>query len=127
MLARLPQKFTPAVANSDFCGMLHPTQPDHCNKHFAGILPLLFSRSLAVYLPVYTASTLAVQRGRLLKRPQLVLSRMLLGIGRSSTFLAIYVAVAHRGVCRRLVIRRLGTPSAALACQACAMQSLTAC
>jgi hypothetical protein len=97
ILAAVPQRFAPAVADSDFCGLLHPTHPSSCNRHAAGMLPLLFSRSIMVYLPVYSASMLAVQRAKLLKSPNAILARMLLGMTRSSAFLAVYVAACHRG------------------------------
>jgi hypothetical protein len=98
LLASLPPRFDSAVADSDFCSLLHPTHPDSCNTHFVGMLPLLFSRSLMVYLPVYIASAVAVHRTQLLKHPQGIVTRMLLGTARSSAFLAVYVASAHRGV-----------------------------
>lgn len=108
VLASVPPALAPAVDRSDFCGLLHPTQPEHCNRHFAGILPTLFNRSLLVYLPVYMASALAVHRGQLLKRPMGIVTRLLLGTGRSSAFLALYVAFAHRRA-------RLWPPAAAAA------------
>ena len=100
LLASLPPQHAPAVATSDFCGLLHPAHPGACNQHFAAILPTLFSKSLMVYLPVYVASAVAVHREQLVKRRAAVAPKLLLGTARSSIFLAVYVACAHRGAFR---------------------------
>jgi hypothetical protein len=98
LLESLPAQHQGSVAALDFCGMLHPSHPHSCNRHFLGILPQLFARSFLVYLPVYIASVIAVHRGKLWKQPTKVGPRMLLSTARSSAFLAVYVAVAHRGM-----------------------------
>lgn len=72
-----------------------------CDSHFWGLLPILFKRSLSVYLPVYSASTLAVQRSSLFTwgSSLSIIGKMFAASARSSAFLALYIASAHRGAC----------------------------
>ena len=81
------------------CDVLHPERDGAvaCDAHFLSVFPQLFRRSIGVYLPVYAASTVAVQRASVLKRPLHFLGKMLGGALRSSAFLTVYVAAAHRG------------------------------
>ena len=81
------------------CDVLHPERNGAaaCDAHFLGVLPQLFKRSFGVYLPVYLASTVAVQRASVLKKPLQIVWKMLSGALRSTVFLTVYVAAAHRG------------------------------
>lgn len=81
------------------CDVLHPERNGSvaCDAHFLGVFPELFRRSIGVYLPVYAASTIAVQRAAVLKQPLHFAVKMLSGALRSSVFLTTYVALAHRG------------------------------
>eukprot|EP00892_Ulva_mutabilis_P010435 jgi/Ulvmu1/7764/UM039_0072.1 len=83
------------------CDVLHPhsMHSGACDVHFASVLPPVFWRAVGVYVPVYAASMLAVQRGALFKRPLDLLGRSAAGVARSALFLALYVALAHRGTC----------------------------
>lgn len=96
LLQSLPASAAPALAAHGFCGLLHAEHPHECNHHFGSILPMLFSRSLTVYIPVYFASAVAVHRGRLLQKPVEIVGKMAFGMARSSVFLAAFVACAHR-------------------------------
>ena len=82
------------------CDVLHPERSGSvaCDVHFLDVIPELFRRSLGVYLPVYAASTVAVQRAAVFKQPLKIAGRMLGGVLRSTVFLTAYVALAHRGV-----------------------------
>lgn len=86
-----------ANAAPDFCELLHPSTT--CNAHAARIMPTLLQRSLAVYVPVYVASAVAVHRARLLRDPGPIIAKLVAGCARSSLFLATFVALAHRSVC----------------------------
>lgn len=66
-----------------------------------------------VYLPVYVASAVAVHREQIVKRRAAVAPKLLLGTARSSAFLAVYVACAHRGAFLPggLLVRGAGWPA----------------
>jgi hypothetical protein len=83
------------------CDVLHPERngPAACDVHFLDALPVLFRRSIGVYIPVYAASTVAVQRAQVLRKPLHFAGKMLSGALRSAVFLTTYVALAHRGAC----------------------------
>ena len=82
------------------CDVLHPERCGSvaCDAHFLDVIPQLFRRSLGVYVPVYAASTVAVQRAAVFKQPFKIAGKMLGGVLRSTVFLTAYVALAHRGV-----------------------------
>ena len=74
------------------CGFLHPGQS--CGSHFACFLPAAYLRALPVYVPIYVVPAILVHRDKFLKRPADVTVRTLLGIARSSLFLACYCQFA---------------------------------
>lgn len=95
------------------CDVLHPERNSAvaCDVHFLDVLPQLFRRSIGVYLPVYAASTVAVQRASILKRPLHFATKMLSGALRSSVFLTVYVAAAHRGMSQHTLFAAVPPPT----------------
>ncbi len=62
------------------CHFFHPGQG--CYEHAATFVAPAYVRALSLYLPVYLLPALLVHRGRLLKQPVPILSKVVLGIAR---------------------------------------------
>ena len=90
-----PLALKPSTKN--ICEFLHPGQS--CQSHFFCFLPRAYLRALPVYVPIYVIPALLVHRDKFLKKPADVTGRTLLGIARSSLFLACYCGGAWGSVC----------------------------
>mmetsp|Transcript_28858 Transcript_28858/g.94322 ORF Transcript_28858/g.94322 Transcript_28858/m.94322 type:complete len:460 (-) Transcript_28858:811-2190(-) len=105
------------------CDFLHPGQG--CHEHFAKHMIGGFGRALPVYAAVYLAPAVAVHGKRLAREPQRILSKAILGAGRSSLFLATYCALAWYALCLNQRVRgRLAYPELVGACAAAGLSTL---
>ena len=77
--------------------LLNPWQHS-VGKYFAVAFAGEFKRALSMYAPLYLATSAIVQRGRWLQSPRELLFKNAVGVGRSSAFLASYVATAWTGL-----------------------------
>ncbi|PTQ34264.1 hypothetical protein MARPO_0082s0089 [Marchantia polymorpha] len=79
------------------CRIVHGDQG--CVPHFFSFLGASYLRSLPVYSPVYFVPAILVHRQGLFARPLTIFRKTLLGLGRSSLFLATYCASAWLWTC----------------------------
>ncbi|KAG6551942.1 hypothetical protein Mapa_006559 [Marchantia paleacea] len=79
------------------CRIVHGDQG--CVPHFFSFLGSSYLRSLPVYSPVYFVPAILVHRQGLFARPLTIFRKTLLGLGRSSLFLATYCASAWLWTC----------------------------
>ncbi|KAJ8538226.1 hypothetical protein K7X08_014766 [Anisodus acutangulus] len=77
------------------CSIIHENQG--CGEHFISFLIQAYKRALPVYLPVYLVPALIVHRQGLLKRPNTIFAKGLLGTTRSSLFLSLQCVVSFLG------------------------------
>jgi len=66
-----------------------------------------------VYAPVYLLPALLVHRRALLRRPGPILSKVALGVGRSSLFLSGFISFAFAGLCAGHTLAGRSTGAAA--------------
>ncbi|KAJ0087209.1 hypothetical protein Patl1_08524 [Pistacia atlantica] len=79
------------------CSIIHGNQS--CVEHVVSFLIQAYKRALPVYIPVYLIPALIVHRQGLLKRPNTILGKSLLGTARSSLFLSVYCTSAWMWTC----------------------------
>ncbi|TMW92266.1 hypothetical protein EJD97_013269 [Solanum chilense] len=95
------------------CSIVHENQG--CGAHFISFLIQAYKRALPVYLPVYLVPALIVHRQGILKRPNTILAKGLLGTARSSLFLSIYCSSAWLWTCFLFrLFKRCNIPMVAL-------------
>ncbi|MCD9639100.1 hypothetical protein HAX54_023403 [Datura stramonium] len=95
------------------CSIIHENQG--CGAHFISFLIQAYKRALPVYLPVYLVPALIVHRQGLLKRPNTILAKGLLGTARSSLFLSVYCSSAWLWTCFLFrLFKRCNIPMVAL-------------
>ncbi|OIT08436.1 PREDICTED: uncharacterized protein LOC109229764 [Nicotiana attenuata] len=95
------------------CSIVHENQG--CGAHFISFLIQAYKRALPVYLPVYLVPALIVHRQGLLKRPNKILAKGLLGTARSSLFLSVYCSSAWLWTCLLFrLFKRCNIPMVAL-------------
>uniref|UniRef100_A0A1U7YGY5 Uncharacterized protein LOC104248762 n=1 Tax=Nicotiana sylvestris TaxID=4096 RepID=A0A1U7YGY5_NICSY len=95
------------------CSIVHENQG--CGAHFISFLIQAYKRALPVYLPVYLVPALIVHRQGLLKRPNIILAKGLLGTARSSLFLSVYCSSAWLWTCLLFrLFKRCNIPMVAL-------------
>ncbi|KAK4348958.1 hypothetical protein RND71_031713 [Anisodus tanguticus] len=95
------------------CSIIHENQG--CGEHFISFLIQAYKRALPVYLPVYLVPALIVHRQGLLKRPNTILAKGLLGTTRSSLFLSVYCSSAWLWTCLLFrLFKRCNIPMVAL-------------
>lgn len=86
-----------------------------CGAHFISFLIQAYKRALPVYLPVYLVPALIVHRQGILKRPNTILAKGLLGTARSSLFLSMYCSSAWLWTCFLFrLFKRCNIPMVAL-------------
>ncbi|XP_055836089.1 uncharacterized protein LOC129904556 [Solanum dulcamara] len=95
------------------CSIVHENQG--CGAHFISFIIQAYKRALPVYLPVYLVPALIVHRQGLLKRPNTILAKGLLGTARSSLFLSVYCSSAWLWTCFLFrLFKRCNIPMVAL-------------
>ncbi|KAJ8541384.1 hypothetical protein K7X08_002200 [Anisodus acutangulus] len=95
------------------CSIIHENQG--CVAHFISFLIQAYKRALPVYLPVYLVPALIVHRQGLLKRPNTIWAKGLLGTARSSLFLSVYCSSAWLWTCLLFrLFKRCNIPMVAL-------------
>ncbi|KAK4352404.1 hypothetical protein RND71_027922 [Anisodus tanguticus] len=95
------------------CSIIHENQG--CGAHFISFLIQAYKRALPVYLPVYLVPALIVHRQGLLKRPNTIWAKGLLGTARSSLFLSVYCSSAWLWTCLLFrLFKRCNIPMVAL-------------
>ncbi|RYR20099.1 hypothetical protein Ahy_B03g065190 isoform B [Arachis hypogaea] len=95
------------------CSIVHGNQS--CGEHILSFLVEAYKRALPVYLPVYLIPALIVHRNGLLKRPNTILAKGLLGTARSSLFLSVYCASAWMWTCFLFrIFKRCNIPMVAM-------------
>ncbi|KAM3342519.1 hypothetical protein P3S68_027485 [Capsicum galapagoense] len=95
------------------CSIVHENQG--CGEHFISFLIQAYKRALPVYLPVYLVPAFIVHRQGLLKRPNTILAKGLLGTARSSLFLSVYCSSAWLWTCILFrLFKRCNVPMVAL-------------
>jgi len=96
------------------CSIVHGNQS--CGAHFISFLIQAYKRALPVYLPVYLIPALIVHRQGLLKRPNTILGKGILGTARSSLFLSTYCSSAWMWTCFLFrLFKRCNIPMVAMA------------
>ncbi|MED6136818.1 hypothetical protein PIB30_059288 [Stylosanthes scabra] len=95
------------------CSIVHGNQS--CSGHILSFLVEAYKRALPVYLPVYLIPALIVHRNGLLKRPNIIFAKGLLGTARSSLFLSVYCASAWMWTCFLFrIFKRCNIPMVAM-------------
>ncbi|KAF2291552.1 hypothetical protein GH714_025564 [Hevea brasiliensis] len=95
------------------CSIIHGNQS--CSGHVISFLIQAYKRALPVYLPVYLIPALIVHRQGLLKSPNSILGKGLIGTARSSLFLSTYCSSAWMWTCVLFrIFRRCNIPMLAI-------------
>ncbi|XP_057974816.1 uncharacterized protein LOC131162393 isoform X2 [Malania oleifera] len=95
------------------CSIVHGNQS--CSAHAVSFFIEAYKRSIPVYLPVYLFPALIVHRQGLLKMPNTILGKSLVGIARSSLFLSLYTSSAWMWTCLLFrIFRRCNIPMVAM-------------
>ncbi|XP_044475699.1 uncharacterized protein LOC123203399 isoform X2 [Mangifera indica] len=95
------------------CSIIHANQA--CFEHVLSFLIQAYKRAFPVYLPVYLIPALIVHRQGLLKRPNTILGKSLLGTARSSLFLSAYCTSAWMWTCLLFrIFRKCNIPMVAM-------------